>query len=238
MIRLMGMELNAKEGGDRILAKALERRARALREVQEIDAFLATYAALAGLSVEELQERGDQDAAPVTRLPEAEAAPASERRTPYAMEANDPAAGMPQREFTDLARELLLARGRPMQSHPLLAAFHEIGRRVGGKDELRNLTTKLWRAQDEITKVPGAGYWPRDVPCPAVRYTPPERPIAHQGGHGDGEPNLHHPLDELTAPMRERLGRAVDGLTVALTNASKEREAVMGEGSLDDEIPF
>ena len=59
-----------------------------------------------------------------------------------------------------------------MNGPALLQKFHEKGRRIGGADEMRNLTTKVWRARDKITKIPGAGYWPVDVPCPAVSYVP------------------------------------------------------------------
>lgn len=211
--------------GEQILVKALERRKRALQEVEDIDAFLATYAALAGVPIETLLGGGQSVASPGAALTPIEDAPARKSQAAAAVEADDPGAGMPQREFTTLAKELLLAHGRPMQSHPLLNAFHEIGRRVGGRDELRNLTTKLWRAQAEITKVPGAGYWPRDVACPAVRYVPP----------GAGERR------EQKEPAAQHIGGvqpAVDQQTsVAPSGATLTWEPTSGS-DLDDEIPF
>lgn len=80
--------------------------------------------------------------------------------------------GIPQGDFAALARELLLEIGHPVNGPALLQKFHEKGRRIGGADEMRNLTTKVWRARDKIIKIPGAGYWPVDVPCPAVSYVP------------------------------------------------------------------
>lgn len=46
---------------------------------------------------------------------------------------------------------------------------------------MKNLTTKVWRAKDVIIKIPGAGYWPVDVPCPAVSYVPPPKNAEKEG---------------------------------------------------------
>jgi len=88
---------------------------------------------------------------------------------------------MTQKDFADLTRELLLEIGRPVNGPGLLRKFHEKGRRIGGADEMKNLTTKLWRAKDVILKIPGAGYWPVDVPCPAVSYVPQPKNDKNEG---------------------------------------------------------
>lgn len=79
---------------------------------------------------------------------------------------------MTQDEFTELARTILIENGRPMTRGQLLLAFKERGRHIGGVDEQKNLGTKIWRARDRIVNVPGAGYWPREIPCGAVSYHP------------------------------------------------------------------
>lgn len=83
--------------------------------------------------------------------------------------------GLSQPEFERIARELLIARGRPAQRRALLDLFQERNIVVGGADELKNLGTKIWMARAALTNIRGEGYWPVDIPCPAVGYTPPEK---------------------------------------------------------------
>jgi hypothetical protein len=83
--------------------------------------------------------------------------------------------GLTQPKFEQIARELLLTRGRPAQRSALLHLFRESGFTVGGADELKNLGTKIWMARAVLTNIRGEGYWPIDVPCPAVGYIPPQQ---------------------------------------------------------------
>jgi len=85
---------------------------------------------------------------------------------------------MTQADFTALARRLLIENGRPMTRGQLLKRLKEIGRGIGGQDEMKNLGTKLWRARDTIVNVPGAGYWPLEIDCPAVGYHAPSQTAA------------------------------------------------------------
>lgn len=156
--------------GEEVIAKALRRREELTAELRRLNDFLKVYAELSASSLDELLGTVQAHFADRAK-PAVESVPLRRRAAPA--EANDPSIGMPQREFTDLAKDLLISAGRPLGSHQLLTRFQEAGRHVGGTEELRNLTTKLWRARPEIIKVPGAGYWPRDVACPAVRYVPP-----------------------------------------------------------------
>jgi hypothetical protein len=80
--------------------------------------------------------------------------------------------GLAQPEFERIARELLIARGRPAHRRALLDLFRERDIFVGGTDELKNLGTKIWMARAELTNISGEGYWPIDIPCPAVGYIP------------------------------------------------------------------
>jgi hypothetical protein len=80
--------------------------------------------------------------------------------------------GMKQSEFVEFVRTLLLENGAPMLAPEIIRRFRDKGRHIGGTNEASNLKTKLWRAKDQITTVPGAGYWPIDVPCDAVSYKP------------------------------------------------------------------
>lgn len=79
---------------------------------------------------------------------------------------------MPQAEFVPIAIKLLLEHGKPMTRSKLLRRFQEIGHPVPGEHPTKNIGTKLWRASDVIINIPGAGYWVKDTPCPAVGYDP------------------------------------------------------------------
>jgi hypothetical protein len=169
---------------DQAVQRAQMRRRELEKELQEIDTFLALYQRFAGdvvqadpetdISADRL-DRPDiqQNSAIVTpsvtsslSTPEVQSAqerPQSAGRRPI---------GMSQEEFNSFIREILLEAGRPLDQPAILDRVHAKGRHVGGKDELSNTKTKLWRAKDVITKIPGAGFWPADVPCPAVNYTP------------------------------------------------------------------
>lgn len=206
-----------------VIAKALRRREELVAELRRLDDFLELYAELSASSLDELLSTVQAHFASKAKLA-VESVPS--RRRAEAAEANDPSIGMPQREFTDLAKELLISAGRPLGSHQLLTRFQEAGRHVGGTEELRNLTTKLWRARPEIIKVPGAGYWPRDVACPAVRYVPPS-----------AEPHLEHLRPTALQVMPERLSGTEHRASVTPRNGAPSWETSTGD-DLDDEIPF
>ncbi|QNT69122.1 hypothetical protein [Defluviicoccus vanus] len=146
---------------DAAVRRAIQRRQELEEEIRQIDLFLSLYERFAGQPVAvrnlpgtELQESGENE--------------------PGSPDDIAVGGGMTQKDFIELARELLLEIGRPVNGPGLLRKFHEKGRRIGGADEMKNLTTKVWRARDVIIKIPGAGYWPADVPCPAVSYVPPK----------------------------------------------------------------
>ena len=77
-----------------------------------------------------------------------------------------PNSGMPQKDFTVFARSLLRNAGSPLNSRQILSLMKQLNASIGGADELRNLTTKLWRARDEIIRLDNRTYWPRDLPLP------------------------------------------------------------------------
>ena len=70
------------------------------------------------------------------------------------------------------AREAILEAGRPLQRAPLLAALEKGGLQLGGKNKARNLGTIMWRVRDRFVSIEGHGYWPKDLPYPAVGYSP------------------------------------------------------------------
>jgi hypothetical protein len=82
--------------------------------------------------------------------------------------------GMSQEEFEKLVREILLDRGYPLTAPELAARLRERGRPVGGKNELRNVGNKLWRAEAALFNIRGKGYWLRDTPNPKIGYDLPK----------------------------------------------------------------
>jgi hypothetical protein len=156
---------------DITVQKALARRAELQAEIDRIDVFLAVYAQLA---------EGRSAAEEPTQHPVAEARLSGGSATVDTTNQDIKEApsrnrdGIPQHDFDKLARQLLIDRGRPIQPDELLSLFRQKGRRIGGHDEYSNFKTKLWRAKDrqKLTLIPGAGYWPKDVPCQEVGYSP------------------------------------------------------------------
>ena len=157
--------------GDAAVRRAIQRRHELEEEMRQIDLFLSLYERFAGQPVA------------VRNFPDSEPRESGESE-PGALDDIAVGGGMTQKDFVDLARELLLEIGRPVNGPGLLRKFHERGRRIGGADEMKNLTTKVWRAKDAIIKIPGAGYWPVDVPCPAVSYVPPPKNAEKEGNEG------------------------------------------------------
>lgn len=91
-------------------------------------------------------------------------------------DASQPPPRMKQTEFVRFVRTMILDHGRPMVLKELLDGFHRNGRRVSAGNELKGLSKKLSAARAHIKRIPWSGYWPIDVPCARVGYTPP-RPV-------------------------------------------------------------
>jgi hypothetical protein len=154
--------------GEEAVQRAQQRRRELEEEIRQIDLFLSLYQHFAR----------DPVSAGTTVAPEAPDVLNASRGRKRA------GGGMSQEDFIGLARELLLEIGRPVNGRTLLEKFHKKGRQIGGVDEFRNFNTKIWRARDRITKIPGAGYWPVDVPCPAVSYVPTPENVEKEGDEG------------------------------------------------------
>lgn len=112
---------------------ARRRREQISEELAEIEVFLRLYQKYSGADVDEVDE------------------------------SIDPNMGIPQRDFVSLAHSILVAHGRPLTSKQLLIKLKEHGIPIGGADELKNLTTKLWRGRDSIERLDSGAYWPRNA---------------------------------------------------------------------------
>ena len=215
---------------DEPIQRALARRAELELEIQNIDIFIAMSKKFSGAQPPRPGSSEDGSAAPVnsSKLQ----APEPARRGRYI--------AISQADFATLIRSILLECGSPMGSQSILNAMHSMGRRLGGNDELRNLTTKLWRAQEEITKIPGAGYWPVDVPCPAASYMP-KRPASHGLSPASREPVTGASL--ISAPLADPSTRWTAAETAQpmpgiISEAVSKREPSNKIDDFDEEIPF
>lgn len=163
---------------DPAVRRALQRRQELQEELKQVDLFLALYEKFVGpvggtddtqMSVSNLwkahdtPELGFNDlVSAVPPTPNAPAVPTSSK-TPR----------MNNKAFVALTREILLDNGRPIEKDDLLKRIQARGLRIGGSNESETMKSKLWRAKAEIIRIQGAGYWPIDVPCSAVSYSPP-----------------------------------------------------------------
>lgn len=161
---------------DAAVDRARNRRAELISELEQIDIFLALYQKYSELPDGDRAEGGmvaDSDrTVPVVLHQGTGSFHASGSLSANAEVVSPPPKGMRQPEFVGFVRTLLLENGAPMSAPDIIKRFRDKGRHVGGADESSNLKTKLWRAKEQITIVPGAGYWPIDVPCEAVSYNP------------------------------------------------------------------
>jgi uncharacterized protein YdcH (DUF465 family) len=147
---------------DAAIAKLRKRRQNLTDEIQRIDTALVALATITELPSDELEaDLAENSAASDTTK--------TAYRTTGAR-----SAGIAQKDFVPMARPIFVEHGRPMTLSEILDGFHKRGRVIGGSDEMSNLKSKLWRAKDEIIKLPGAGYWLKAVPCAEVDYTPPD----------------------------------------------------------------
>jgi hypothetical protein len=168
---------------DSALSRALARQEALRREIEdrqeeirEIDTFISLYRRFADDSPPNQQEVAEtpQNARRRVRLDD-------DNNQPDVGRPQTKRSGLTQREFERIGRELLLARGRPAQRRAFLDLFRERDIVIGGADELKNLGTKIWMARAVLTNIRGEGYWPADVPCPAVGYFP------RQEASGEGQ---------------------------------------------------
>lgn len=80
--------------------------------------------------------------------------------------------GLNRSDISPLAREMMLARGKPMTRTDLVEEFVARKLPVGGVDPARNMGTIMWRLRDDFVNIEGHGYWPRDVAYKPANYHP------------------------------------------------------------------
>jgi hypothetical protein len=153
-------------------------------QIESLEQWIAKWRELAGESASAAEQPQEQprpepttenppleEVAPVARPRERPVARPRERTSVRASRTPAPktlaAAGV-----IKAAREVLIAEGRPRTRGTLVKALEARGYRVSGKDKERNLGTIMWRARDQFINIERLGYWPKDIPCPKIRYVP------------------------------------------------------------------
>ncbi len=158
-----------------VVKRALKRRKQLVQEMERIDTFLAMYAEFSGESFMTVNAThvaaSAADESPVTARDDDTKPP--RLHLPFRLKSGG--LSMSLVEFTKIVREILIKNGMPMTRDAILDEIHKMGRHLPG-NESSNIKSKLWRAKDAkaLTVIAGAGFWPADVPCPAVRYEPSE----------------------------------------------------------------
>jgi hypothetical protein len=136
------------------------------REESELRTFLATYRKLKETSPSggQTTSQGDEEDAHAPAPADGTSAPGM---------AQFPSKKYDRTQIEIAARGACLDAGRPLQRDPLLAAVQQRGIQIDGANRARNLGTIMWRLRKSFVNIRGEGYWPSDVPCPAVGYSPP-----------------------------------------------------------------
>lgn len=156
--------------------QALEREVERLQaEIREIDTFLALYAKFAGPETFTEMAAAIPMAAvlspttpPVSQTQNGDLIPSPEQLEHKSADGDL----VSQEQFETNVRQVLLDHGRPMQRGRIIAKMRGAGLRIGGRNELKNFGTKIWKARDKFVNLKSEGYWPSDVPNAAVGYIP------------------------------------------------------------------
>lgn len=153
-----------------VVQRALARRQELEEELRKLDTFLEVWRNLEGADTSINAATVVTDTSNPTS-----GTNGAESNQPRTRDAGRAASGISQADFVKLVREILLEGGRPSQPEIILEEMHNKGRHAGGAKEWENFKTKLWRAKQagKFVVIPGAGYWPPDIACPAVQYEPP-----------------------------------------------------------------
>jgi hypothetical protein len=130
---------------------ALKRKKELLRELAEIDSFLAMHERFSTWAVVTLPEEGALEAG----FPSLKAQSGDLRV--QSSNVGGKRRGRPA-EFVVLMQQILKDTGQPMQRAQLVSAVEKMGIIIPSDDKERYLGTILWRNRDKFVNIPGAGY--------------------------------------------------------------------------------
>ena len=86
--------------------------------------------------------------------------------------------GETQEFFAKIARDAILKAGYPLQTSELVEVFQKMGHPIGGTNEWKTASNRLWQAKDDgvLMHMIGKGYWPSDVPYSEAEHERPPKP--------------------------------------------------------------
>jgi hypothetical protein len=76
------------------------------------------------------------------------------------------------RHFADIAEQVLIKHGAPMNRYRLVEAIEREGHPIPSSDKARYVGTILWRHKDRFVNLPDFGYWLKNKPSAIGRYHP------------------------------------------------------------------
>lgn len=149
---------------------ALAKKARLIKELEEVNSFLKMYQKFAPKGATVTPTEGSASALDHHSV--------VDNGTQYPIHRGVPLPGKrestPER-FAPIIHGLIRGAGRPIPRGELVNRLSDNGTPVPGKDKSKNLGTIMWRLQDRFVNLAGHGYWIKGEPFPLANY--PEAPL-------------------------------------------------------------
>ena len=141
--------------------------------------------------------------------------------------------GATQEFFAQVAREAILKSGHPLQTAELVEAFRGTGHAIGGTNEWKTASNRLWQAKSDgvLYHMIGKGYWPTDVPYSEAEHGRPAKPKRQRNApktigshrpvsHARGRPKMMTEEQILAAEIMQKEGKNVKEIALALGGMS------------------
>lgn len=151
---------------DKALKEALVKRDKLRQEIEKVEDFIRLHREIFGTDCENSE-------------------PARESRL---MRAHWRRHARPK-DLGPIVERILKEHGRPLNRRQLVDVLKERDVVMPSADEPRYLGTVLWRLQNRFVNIEGQGYWPRNIPCEAVGYSPPPNRGANED-NGELSPTI------------------------------------------------
>ncbi|SRR6266446_1262484 len=137
---------------DTAYERAVARKERLLKELEEVNNFLRLYSRFARKTPPKI-EGGDasypQDSMPLDN--------------PNSTGIRVTSQYVRRKELTPILTTIILKNGRPMTRSEIATALAAEGYPIMAKDASKNIGTIMWRLRDQFVNIEGRGYWPRGV---------------------------------------------------------------------------
>lgn len=150
-----------------IIDKLVKKRAELHAELTKLDDAISTLSSMSDIFSEKDLDSVTTNYSDTVRSESGKALPQKQDRRERGI--------LPPEEIARLAREILIANGRPLKRGALVRAMESRSIPMTGRDKAKNLGTILWRYNKDFINLDGYGYWPRDIPFNQI-YNPRRPP--------------------------------------------------------------